>query len=142
MYALISPAIKPFGTLGAFGIACSEISSLPAEITFTFVSSSGAPFNLTIPSKELNVGPLKEDPNTCQTLINALDQEGGGIIGGSLLKYYYSVWDVDNARLGFVGNGICNDTGCATHGSNAAAKDVFNLYLLLCCITFLPFFIL
>ncbi|KAF8584027.1 acid protease [Ramaria rubella] len=104
MYALISPKIKPFGTLGAFGIPCSEIENIPAVITFTFTSSTGRPFDLTIPSEELNVGPLQEDPSTCQTLINALDEGGGGILGGSLLKHYYSVWDVDNARLGFVRN--------------------------------------
>ncbi|TFY83622.1 hypothetical protein EWM64_g392 [Hericium alpestre] len=105
MNALISPLIKPFGTLGAYGIPCSEIDSLPAEITFTFTDTNNKPFNLTIPSRELNVGPLNEDPNTCQTLINALD-EGVGIIGGSLLKHYYSVWDVDQARMGFVSNGF------------------------------------
>lgn len=104
MYGLISPAIKPFGTRGAFGIPCQEISRLPAVITFTFTSTSGSPFNLTIPSEELNVGPLREDPKTCQTLINAQNVGGGGIIGGSLLKHYYSVWDVDNARMGFVPN--------------------------------------
>ncbi|KAF8586033.1 acid protease [Ramaria rubella] len=104
MYALISPAIKAFGTLGAFGIPCTEIPSLPSEITFTFVSSSGAPFNLPIPSEELNVGPFSEDLTVCQTLINAQDSPGqGGIIGASLLKHYYSVWDVDNAQIGFVG---------------------------------------
>ncbi|TFY71732.1 hypothetical protein EVG20_g1276 [Dentipellis fragilis] len=105
MYALISPDIKPFGKLGAFGFPCDKIDTLPAVITFTFPSTTGAPFNLTIPSEELNVGPLLEDPSTCQTLINALD-EGVGIIGGSLLKHYYSIWDVDNARMGFVANGF------------------------------------
>ncbi|KAG9084303.1 hypothetical protein FS749_005328, partial [Ceratobasidium sp. UAMH 11750] len=56
-------------------------------------------FNLTIPPEELNVGPFANDPSTCQTLINA--QSGYYILGGSLLKHYYSVWDQANSRMGF-----------------------------------------
>ncbi|KAG8728379.1 hypothetical protein FRC10_005031, partial [Ceratobasidium sp. 414] len=56
-------------------------------------------FNLTIPPQELNVGPFADDPSTCQTLINA--QSGYYILGGSLLKHYYSVWDQANSRMGF-----------------------------------------
>lgn len=89
MYALISPDIKAFGTSGAYGIACSKISSLPAKIDFTFTATNGRAFNITVPSNELNVGPFAADPKTCQTLINA--QSGYYIIGGSLLKHYYSV---------------------------------------------------
>jgi hypothetical protein len=103
MYAQISPNIKPVGSLGAYGIACSEIANLPAVIDFTFQSTTGTAFKLTIPSSELNVGPFKSDPSTCQTLINA--QSGYYIIGGSLLKHYYSVWDSGNARMGFAPNG-------------------------------------
>ncbi|KAA1474197.1 acid protease [Dentipellis sp. KUC8613] len=105
MYARISPDIQPFGKKGAYGIPCAKLTGIPTplNITFTFASTSGAPFALSVPAQELSVGPLREDPSMCQTLINA--QEGGeGIIGASLLKYYYSVWDVDNARLGFVKN--------------------------------------
>ena len=39
----------------------------------------------------------------CQTLINAV--EGYYIIGASLLKHYYSVWDLGGKRLGFASNG-------------------------------------
>ncbi|KAF8309088.1 acid protease [Clavulina sp. PMI_390] len=99
LYALISPNIKPVGTLGAYGIACSEIGSITATLDFTFTSSSGQPFNLTIPPEELNVGPFASDPTMCQTLINA--QSGYYILGGSVLKHYYSVWDQANARMGF-----------------------------------------
>ncbi|KAF8589868.1 acid protease [Ramaria rubella] len=105
MYAMISPYIQPIGPLGAFGMPCAEIPSLSAEITFTFHTTVGKPFNLTIPSKELSVGPFVDNPSLCQTLINSMDIEGG-IIGGSLLKYYYSVWDVDHARIGFKHNGF------------------------------------
>ncbi|KAJ8487421.1 hypothetical protein ONZ51_g4190 [Trametes cubensis] len=105
MYALISPDIKPFAAEpGAYGLACSEIGGLPAVIDLTFVSQSGQPFNLTIPSEELNVGPFESDPSTCQTLINAFD--GLELVGGSLLKHYYSVWDVGGQRMGFAPNGL------------------------------------
>ncbi|OSD06882.1 acid protease [Trametes coccinea BRFM310] len=104
MYALISPNIKPFAAEpGAYGLPCSEIDGLPATIDITFTSQSGTPFNLTIPSSELNVGPFASDPSTCQTLINAFD--GLELVGGSLLKHYYSVWDVGNQRMGFAPNG-------------------------------------
>ncbi|KAI0374023.1 acid protease [Pilatotrama ljubarskyi] len=104
MYALISPNIKPFAAEpGAYGLPCTEISGLPATIDLTFTSQAGTPFNLTIPSSELNVGPFASDPSTCQTLINAFD--GLELVGGSLLKHYYSVWDVGNQRMGFAPNG-------------------------------------
>ncbi|KAK2464624.1 hypothetical protein APHAL10511_003317 [Amanita phalloides] len=98
--AIISPDIKPYAAEpGAYGIPCSQISSLPAVIDITFTSQSGKPFNLTIPSSELNVGPFPNDPKTCQTLINAYD--GLDLVGGSLLKHYYSIWDVEGQRMGF-----------------------------------------
>ncbi|KAF8322233.1 acid protease, partial [Clavulina sp. PMI_390] len=99
IYALISPKIQPVGTAGAYGLPCSEIGNITATLDFTFTSASGKPFNLTIPPEELNVGPFKEDPSTCQTLINA--QGGYYVLGGSLLKHYYSVWDQGNSRMGF-----------------------------------------
>jgi hypothetical protein len=55
IYALISPNIVPHTTeTGTYGIACDLIDTLPAEISITFTSQSGAPFNLTIPSSELS----------------------------------------------------------------------------------------
>ncbi|KAF8516363.1 aspartic peptidase domain-containing protein [Gautieria morchelliformis] len=102
IYAMISPDIKPVGDFGAYGIPCDKISDLPAQIDFQFTSQSGSPFNLTVPSSELNVGPFRSDPTICQTLINALNID---IIGGSLLKHYYSLWDVSGSRIGFAQNG-------------------------------------
>lgn len=58
----------------------------------------------TIPSQELSIGPYPNQTDICQTLITAdvNDIVGGAwIIGGSLLKYYYTVWDLGNVRLGF-----------------------------------------
>jgi hypothetical protein len=42
-------------------------------IDITFTGQNGVPFNLTIPSSELSVGPFKNDPSLCQTLVNAFD---------------------------------------------------------------------
>ncbi|KAF9452893.1 acid protease [Macrolepiota fuliginosa MF-IS2] len=100
IYALISPDIKPNpDEPGTYGIACNRISSLPAVIDITFTSQSGTPFNLTIPSSELSVGPFASDPSTCQTLINGFN--GLNLVGGSLLKHWYSIWDVGGQRMGF-----------------------------------------
>lgn len=100
IYALISPDIKPNpNEPGTYGIACNRISSLPAVIDIAFTSTNGTPFNLTIPSSELSVGPFANDPSTCQTLINAFD--GLELVGGSLLKHWYSIWDVGGQRMGF-----------------------------------------
>ncbi|RPD68610.1 acid protease [Lentinus tigrinus ALCF2SS1-7] len=105
MYALISDDIQPFDAEpGAYGLPCDKIDGLPAKIDLTFTSQQGTPFNLTIPSSELNVGPFKSDPTICQTLINAFD--GLDLVGGSVLKHYYSVWDIGNQRMGFAPNGF------------------------------------
>lgn len=97
---MISPSIKPYpNEPGAYGIPCQLISSLSAQIDITFTSQQGVPFNLTIPSREFNLGPFADNSSICQTLINALD--GNQILGGSLLKHYYSIWDVGAQRLGF-----------------------------------------
>ena len=101
---MISPNIKANSAEpGTFGIPCNQVSSLPAVISFTFTSQSGQPFDLTIPSSELSVGPFKSNPSLCQTLINADDSFN--IIGASLLKHYYSVWDIGNQRMGFAPTG-------------------------------------
>lgn len=103
VYAEISPKIKPYAAEpGTYGLPCSEIDSIPAQISFTFTSQQGRPFTLTIPSSELSVGPFKSDPTICQTLVNAF--EDYNILGGSLFKHYYSVWDLGKQRLGFAPN--------------------------------------
>lgn len=61
----------------------------------------GKPFNLTIPSSELNVGPFRSNASICQTLINAMTSYDVPVLGGSLLKHYYTVWDADVNRMGF-----------------------------------------
>ncbi|KAJ7646694.1 acid protease [Roridomyces roridus] len=100
IYALISPDIVPHASEnGTYGIACDLIPTLPAEIAIQFTAQDGSAFNLTIPSIELSVGPFEGDPETCQTLINAFD--GLNLLGASVLKHYYSVWDVGGQRMGF-----------------------------------------
>ena len=106
VYALISPDIQPFAAEpGTFGIACDRIPGLPAVITFTFTDIAGLPFNLTIPSSELSSGPFRSNTTLCQTLINV--SEGLTLVGASVLKHYYSVWDVGGQRMGFAKNGQC-----------------------------------
>ncbi|PBK91451.1 acid protease [Armillaria gallica] len=100
IYALISPDIVPHAAEpGTYGIACDRIPSLAASISIAFTAQNGSVFDLTIPSSELSVGPFADDPTVCQTLINAFD--GLELVGGSLLKHYYSVWDVGAQRMGF-----------------------------------------
>jgi hypothetical protein len=89
IYAMISPNIQPVGDLGMYGIPCADIAGLPAQIDITFTDTSGSPFNLTIPTAELNVGPIAGSSTMCQTLINAYD--GLNLVGGSLLKHWFSV---------------------------------------------------
>jgi hypothetical protein len=99
IYALISPQIKPVGNQGAYGIPCSKVAGLNATITFNMGGQK-----YTIPSQELIVGrfPRKTgEPEMCQTLISYGRAAPFWIIGGSLMKYYYTVWDVDRRRLGW-----------------------------------------
>ncbi|KAJ7045282.1 acid protease [Mycena alexandri] len=90
IYAMISPDIvanpdEP----GTFGIACSRISTLPAVISI---------------HSELSSGPFKNKPELCQTLINVSD--GFNLVGLSLLKHYYSAFDISGKRIGFAPNGF------------------------------------
>ncbi|KAF8608390.1 acid protease [Ceratobasidium sp. AG-I] len=99
LYALISPKIKAFGENGAYGMPCSEVSSVKATIDLTFKDQNGKSVVLSIPPQELSVGPFKGNRTICQTFINAgFDQN---FVGGSLLKHYYSIWDQGNSRMGF-----------------------------------------
>jgi hypothetical protein len=106
IHALISPKIQLIDPAGAYGLPCSEIANINATISFEM---GGGIF--TIPSQELSVGPYARKPRTgiyrgqdgiCQTLFNA-DSLGAPfwIIGGSLMKYYYTVWDMDKPQMGW-----------------------------------------
>ncbi|KAF8176568.1 acid protease, partial [Mycena galopus ATCC 62051] len=106
IYAMISPNITANpDEPGTYGIACDLIPTLPAVIDITFGGVTGqAPFNLTIPSSELSSGPFRNNPELCQTLINV--SEGFNLVGLSLLKHYYSAWDIENQQIGFAPNGF------------------------------------
>ncbi|KAI0729489.1 acid protease [Fomitopsis betulina] len=131
IYSYISPNIKAYapestkyGT--AYGIPCSEITGLDAQLTLTFTNTAGAPFNLTIPTSELSVGPFPGQTETCQTFINAID--GLNLVGGSLFKHYYTIFSVENQTIGFADNGVpatvaANTTGTASSRSERAALN-------------------
>ncbi|KZT73386.1 acid protease [Daedalea quercina L-15889] len=105
IYSSISPDIQPYAPEpGTYGIACDKIDELPAQIDLTFTDTNGEPFNLTIPSSDFNVGPFEAEPTLCQTMINYLD--GLDLVGGSVLKHYYSVWDIANQQMAFAPNGL------------------------------------
>ena len=94
-YAIISPDIKLLNPRGAYSIRCSKIKGLKATITFAIGGKK-----YSIPSQELGIGPFPGRPGICQTLINS-GSTPFWIIGGSLMKYYYTVWDVGNRRIGW-----------------------------------------
>ncbi|KAH0527031.1 hypothetical protein TsFJ059_002075 [Trichoderma semiorbis] len=97
IYAMISPDIKPVDTVRTYGIPCSKLKDIKSSISFVIGGR-----NYTIPSQELSVGPISDQPDICQTLINSSGDEANSlwVIGGSLLKYYYTVWDIENVRFG------------------------------------------
>lgn len=98
IYSLISPNIKmldPENAYGAYGIPCSEIPALNATIAITMGNQT-----YTIPSQELSVGPFPGFDGMCQTLINSMEQKMW-IIGASLMKYYYTIWDMEASRMGW-----------------------------------------
>ncbi|KAJ7576387.1 acid protease [Mycena floridula] len=104
VYALISPDILPNpDEPGAYSIPCSQIDALPANVDFGFTSVAGTPFNLTIPSNELSLGPFVGNSSLCQTVFNAWPANFTipPIIGGSLFKHYYTTWNSGNLSLGF-----------------------------------------
>lgn len=113
---MISPEIAPYAPEpGAYGIACDKIDLLPAQLEVTFTTVTGEPFNLTVPSSEFNLGPFEGNPTICQTMINTLEGYDITLLGASLLKHYYSVFDVGKQTIGFAPSGElirCVDTRC------------------------------
>lgn len=101
---MISPEIRPLDEFGTWGIECDKLHLIHAQLEFSLVAENGDPLHLKVPNEELYVGKYGPDPKFCQTYINSF--EGVSIIGGSVLKYYYTAWnmDVKNPRLGFALN--------------------------------------
>ncbi|KAJ7737748.1 acid protease [Mycena metata] len=106
IHSLISPNITANpDEPGTFGIPCSLLPGLPAVIDIQFVGIEGQDaFNLTIPSSEFSVGPFADKPEVCQTLINVVEEYN--LVGLSLLKHYYSAWDINGTRIGFTPSGF------------------------------------
>ncbi|KAF4448283.1 Pepsin B [Fusarium austroafricanum] len=104
MYATISPEIKPLDKLGVWGAPCDVVKKLEPELTFT-IGSGDKLVNLTMPKDAFNLGEHPAHPGKCQTVIlNApkpvTDLANLWIIGGPVLKGYYTVWDGKNLELG------------------------------------------
>lgn len=60
IYSLISPEIKPNpNEPGTYGIPCSMVKNITAEITLNFLTEDNKTLPLTIPSSELSVGPFR-----------------------------------------------------------------------------------
>jgi hypothetical protein len=114
VYKLISDNILLVNELGIFAAPCDELETIPSNVSFVF---GGIAFQ--IPSRELNVGPVPEGEaiissyagrtDLCQAFINGAGFGTAAgpafnstwIIGGSLLKYYYSVYDYSTAGVQF-----------------------------------------
>lgn len=106
IHALISPKIKLIDRSGAYGMPCADLPGVNASITIGLGDGL-----FTIPSQELSVGPFAGTPKMgayagqegiCQTLFNSASAGVPfWIIGGSLMKYYYTVWDMETPRMGW-----------------------------------------
>ncbi|KAF2098280.1 acid protease [Rhizodiscina lignyota] len=94
IYKHISIDIKLLNETGVFGIACERICELPATLDFEIEGRK-----YTIPSRDFNAGPIEGHPGMCQTVINGGDV-GFWILGGSLLKHYYSTFNVETKVVG------------------------------------------
>jgi hypothetical protein len=110
IYGLISDKIQLVNELGIFAAPCDVLETIPSTVSFVF---GGIPFE--IPSRELNVGLVPNGEavissyagrtDLCQAFINGAGFgaeigpafNSSWIIGGSFLKYYYSVFDYPTA---------------------------------------------
>jgi len=136
IYAQISPEIKPnTAQPGTWIFPCSILPfDASLSLDFNFPSESGQTFTLSVPASALSIGPLPTNQNqTCQGAITDMEVaglEGYNVVGGSVLKEYYSVWDVGKRRLGFVARegrtplfgSLANTTNGTTPG-NSDSKD-------------------
>lgn len=100
LYKSISPKIKKLNH-EAWGVECSVVDSLAAEIAFTFGDENGS-FNATMPKESFNLGPYEGKPGICQTVFSTIEFERNGfLIGAPLLKQYYTVWNAGDHTMSF-----------------------------------------
>lgn len=129
IYGRISPNITMIDPAGAWGAPCALMAQLDASMgtrhNLTFIvdddtddgndtplrgpgagqgggNASRKTISLTISPGGFNLGPYPGNPAMCQAvLVSAVSQGWPWIIGGPLLKQYYTIWDGGRRRVGF-----------------------------------------
>ncbi|KAF0324544.1 hypothetical protein GQ607_008248 [Colletotrichum asianum] len=125
IYAAISPEITQIDPLGAWGAPCDVVEKLDPELTFTLGFGAQA-VNVTVPRGEFNLGEYPGQNGTCQTLfLNPVtpisDSVPIWVLGGPLLKGYYTVWDgAEPEALKF---GVAELRANATTGGNGTGAS-------------------
>lgn len=100
IYQSISPKIKKLN-YEAWGVECDIVDDLAVDFSFTFGEGDNV-FNATMPKEAFNLGPYEGKPGICQTVFSSLSLgRNTYLIGAPLLKYYYTVWDGLNMKMGF-----------------------------------------
>lgn len=103
MYAAISPEIKMLDKLGTWGAPCKVMEKLRPKLTFT-VGAGDRLLNMTVPRDAFNVGEHPQHPGQCQGVIlhaaKPIEIASVWVLGGPLLKGYYTAWDGKNFELG------------------------------------------
>ncbi|KAH6988095.1 aspartic peptidase domain-containing protein [Ilyonectria sp. MPI-CAGE-AT-0026] len=104
IYATISPEIKQLDKQGVWGADCAVMEKLAPELTFT-VGAGDKLVNLTMPKDSFNLGEHDAHPGKCQAVIlNApeplSDLASVWVLGGPVLKGYYTVWNGEKLQLG------------------------------------------
>jgi hypothetical protein len=129
MYAAISPAIKQIDPSGAWGASCDVMSTLQPSISFTLTDDAGKLVTLEVDPKSFNLGPYPGTNGTCQgVLVNALEPVyppvNFWVLGGPLIKKYYTVWDAAQGRLGFANltTSAGAGSGVGSGGSSSTAS--------------------
>ncbi|KAF9875070.1 hypothetical protein CkaCkLH20_07336 [Colletotrichum karsti] len=124
IYAAISSDITQIDELGVWGAPCDVVEKLEPELTFTIGSGSQA-LNLTVPKGAFNLGEYPGHEGICQTLfLNPVapisELASIWVLGGPLLKGYYTVWNGTNPeQLQF---GVAKLKANATSGGNGTAS--------------------
>ncbi|CAN8102013.1 unnamed protein product [Discula destructiva] len=121
LYAQISPKIYQIDPSGAWGCSCKDMAAIVesgAEITFLlgWDDNNEQQLNITIPSRDFNLGPYPGMRDICQGPVN---NWSGGVfldaglaypgspkmglwsLGSVVLKNYYTAWDGDKQQVGF-----------------------------------------